>query len=182
MGFAMIGLLASLFFQPDVVISADSVYDCAAKENRDKPTTVEFVLSKKWKGRVEQVKQVLTSGRSDIKVRIKFYPLGDPPTNIGVGQCVTAENGRLAIQEAVKYYGKLDRLIRQDILPHHWIKIGSTDTAELAWISISPADLSRLTEPSLSTEQFQGLYRKLATPKERKRPFGMGNEKIEDLP
>jgi hypothetical protein len=171
---ALIGSVAS--------VSADADYDCQAKENRDKPTTVEFVLSKKWKGQADQVTQVFSTGRNDIKVRIKFYPVGDPPTNIGIGKCVTAENGRLAIREAVKYYGKLDRLIRQDILPHHWIKIGSTDTAELAWVSIGPDDLARLTDPALSSDQFQDLYRHLAMPKERKRPFGMGSEKIEGNP
>lgn len=181
-GVVMVGLLASLFFRPAVVISAESVYDCAAKENRDEPTTVEFVMSKKWKGQMEQVKQVFTTGRSDMKVRIKYYPIGDPPTNIGIGKCVTAESGRLAIKQAVKYYGKLDRLIRQDILPHHWIKIGSTDTAELAWVPVGPDDLGRLTDPALSTGQFQDLYRHLAMPKERKRPFGMGSEKIEESP
>jgi hypothetical protein len=182
LGAAGVGLLASLFFQPAIVVSADTVYDCAAKENRDESTTVEFVLSKKWKGQMEEVKQVFTGGRKDIKTRIKFYPIGDPPANIGIGKCVSAENGRLAIKQAVKYYGKLDRLIRQDILPHHWIKIGSTDTAELAWVPIGSDDLGRLTDPALSTEQFQDLYRHLAMPKERKRPFGMGSEKIEESP
>jgi hypothetical protein len=182
LGVAMVGLLASLFFPPAVVFPADPVYDCAAKENRDEPTTVEFVLSKKWKGQAEQIKRELMAGKSDVKVRVKFYPIGDPPANIGVGKCVTAQDGRLAIQQAVKYYGKLDRLIRQDILPHHWIKLGSTDTAELAWVPIGPDDLGRLTDPALSTGQFQDLYRHLAMPKERKRPFGMGSEKIEESP
>jgi hypothetical protein len=178
----LILLAAIALVGPLAPASADVVYDCQAKENRDKPTTVEFVLSKKWKGRDEQVTQVFSTGRNDIKVRIRFYPVGSPPANIGIGKCVTAETGRLAIREAVKYYGKLDRLIRQDILPHHWVKIGSTDTAELAWVSIGPDDLARLTDPALSTDQFQELYRKLAMPKERKRPFGMGSEKIEGNP
>jgi len=184
-GLGRIGLMllaAMALIGPAASVSADAVYDCQAKENRAKPTTVEFVLSKKWKGQAEQVTQEFSLGRNDIKVRIKFYPIGDPPTNIGIGKCVTAEYGRLAIREAVKYYGKLDRLIRQDILPHHWVKIGSTDTAELAWVSIGPDDLARLSDPSLSTEKFQDLYRQLSTPKERKRPFGMGSEKIEGNP
>ncbi|MBI3811995.1 MAG: hypothetical protein HY283_07305 [Nitrospirae bacterium] len=157
-------------------------YDCNAKENRDQPTTIEIVLSQKWKARSEEVKQALTADSKTVKVRVRIYPFLDPPTNIGIGKCVTAEDARRAIHEAVADYGKLDRVIRQDILPHHWIKIGSTDIAELAWIPITPEDLTRLTDPALSTEQFQNLYRQLATPKERKRPFGMGNEKIEEEP
>jgi hypothetical protein len=163
-------------------LPADVVYDCNAQENRDKPTTIEIVLSQKWKGQVEEIKRALGSESSGIKVRYKFFPFLDPPTNIGIGKCVTAENGRRAINEAVHYLGKVDRVIRQDILPHHWILIGSTDVAELAWIPISPEDLTRLTDPALSTEQFQKLYRQLSTPKEKKLPFGMGSEKIEGKP
>ena len=163
-------------------LAADAVYDCNAPENRDKPTTIEIVLAQKWKGQIEEVKRALGSETSGIKVRYKFFPFLDPPTNIGIGKCVTAENGRRAIGEAVHYLGKVDRVIRQDILPHHWIMIGSTDVAELAWIPIRPEDLTRLTDPALSTEQFQTLYRELSTPKEKKLPFGMGSEKIEGKP
>ena len=163
-------------------LTADAVYDCNAPENRDKPTTIEIVLAQKWKGQIEEVKRALGSETGGIKVRYKFFPFLDPPTNIGIGKCVTAENGRRAIGEAVHYLGKVDRVIRQDILPHHWIMIGSTDVAELAWIPIRPEDLTRLTDPALSTEQFQTLYRELSTPKEKKLPFGMGSEKIEGKP
>jgi len=107
-------------------LSADVVYDCGAKGNRDKSTTIEMVLSKKWKGQVEEVKRALVSDAERVKVRLRFYPALDPPTNIGIGKCVPTDVARRAIQEAIKYSGKIDRLIRQDILPHHWIKIGST--------------------------------------------------------
>jgi len=163
-------------------LSAETVYDCNAPENRDKPTTIEIVLAQKWKGQVEEIKRALGSETSGIKVRYKFFPFLDPPTNIGIGKCVSAENGRRAIAEAVHYNGKVDRVIRQDILPHHWILIGSTDVAELAWIPIRPEDLTRMTDPALSTEQFQTLYRELSTPKEKKLPFGMGSEKLEGKP
>jgi hypothetical protein len=91
---------------------------------------------------------------------------------------VPADVARRAIQEALHTTGKIDRLIRQDILPHHWIKIGSTDTAELAWTPVDPDDFARLTDPSLTTEQFQALYRSLAAPKEKHLPFGMGARPI----
>ena len=156
-----------------------AVYDCQAPENRSEPTTIEIVLAKKWKDQGGTVKQDFVSGRDAVKVRVRFYPFVDPPANIGIGKCVTAENGRRAIQEMMHYFGKVSYVIRQDILPHHWVKIGSTDTAELAWIPISEEDVVRLNDSALTTEQFQDLYRKLATPKERKLPFGMGNERLE---
>lgn len=162
--------------------SAAVVYDCQAEENRSKSTTVEIVLSQKWKDHVDEIKHALTSNQDAVKVRVRFFPFLDPPANIGIGQCVTAENGRRAIHEAIQYFGKVSYLIRQDILPHHWIKIGSTDTAELAWTPIKSDDLTQLSDPALTTEQFQILYRQLAAPKERKLPFGMGSEPIEGQP
>jgi len=159
-----------------------ATYDCQAEENRSQPTTVEIVLSQKWKDQGGAVKQALASGQDAVKVRVRFFPFVDPPANIGIGKCVTAEDGRRAIQEMMRYFGKVNYLIRQDILPHHWVKIGSTDTAELAWIAVTPDDLARLNDPALTTEQFQNLYRQLATPKERKRPFGMGSERLEEQP
>ncbi|MDC4203184.1 MAG: hypothetical protein MPW13_02105 [Candidatus Manganitrophus sp.] len=68
----------------------------------------------------------------------------------------------------------------QDIMPHHWVKIGTTDTSEMTWIPISPEELAQLTDPSLTTEQFHDLYKKLARQTEKKQPFGMGSIKREE--
>jgi len=178
------GIILSVIFllNRPVELQAEVIYDCQAKENLDHPTTIELVVSKKWKAQSEEIKQELVAGSDRVKVRLRIYPLMDPPTNIGIGKCVKGEEARRAIREALKIYGKLDRVIRQDILPHHWVKIGSTDIAELAWIPIAPEDLTRLTDPTLSTEQFQDLYREFSTPKEKKLPFGMGSQKIEEEP
>jgi len=116
-------VLTALLILCQTDLSADTTYDCNAKENRDTPTTVEIVLSQKWKGRIEEVKRSFASGTDAVKVRVKFFPFLDPPTNIGIGKCVTAESARRAIRTAIKYSGKVDQLIFQDILPHHWIKI-----------------------------------------------------------
>jgi hypothetical protein len=175
-------IVGLLFLSQPGDLSADVVYDCHAKENRDHPTTIEIVLSKKWKDRADEVKRALVSDSDGVKVRVKFYPFVDPPTNIGIGKCVPADVARRAIQEVIHYSGKIDRLIRQDILPHHWIKIGSADTAELAWTPVRQDDLARLADPNLSNEQFQELYRSLAKPKERHLPFGMGSQPIQEVP
>jgi hypothetical protein len=158
---------------------ANTVYDCSAQENKDKPTTVEIVLARKWRDNLEEVKQSFTAADDALKVRIKFFPFLDPPLNLGIGKCVSAERARLAIREAIAYNGGVDRLIMQDIMPHHWIKIGSTDTSELTWIPVGPEELARLTNPTLSTDQFHDLYRQLARQKEKRLPFGMGSEKRE---
>jgi hypothetical protein len=163
-------------------LAAEEIYDCNAPENRNEPVTIEIVLPKQWKNRLGEVKASLQAGNEAVKVRPRIFPFLDPPANIGIGKCVPADQARRAIESAIRYYGKLDLLIRQDILPHHWVKIGSTDTAEMAWLPVLPEDLTRLIDPALSTDQFHELYRQLATPKERRLPFGMGSEKIEEVP
>ncbi|NKE70023.1 hypothetical protein [Candidatus Manganitrophus noduliformans] len=174
-----ISIAAILCFTPIASLAVERTYDCAAQENRDKPTTIEILLAGKWKNRTKEVKQSFTTVDESLKVRIKFFPFLDPPLNIGIGRCVSAEEARLAIREAIRHNGGVDRLIMQDIMPHHWIKIGTTDTSELTWIPIQPEELARLTDPALTTEQFHDLYRELARQKEKKLPFGMGNPERE---
>ncbi len=176
-------LMVGLSFVSDAGdLSADAVYDCHANESRDQPTTIEIVLAPKWKSQADEIKRALASDSDGVKVRVKFYPFVDPPTNIGIGKCVPADIARRAMQAAMHYSGATDRLIRQDIMPHHWIKIGSTDTAELAWTSVRQDDMARLMDPNLSNEQFQDLYRSLAEPKERHLPFGMGTQPLQEAP
>ena len=148
----------------------DTASDCQAEAQRR--TTVELTLSKTWKGRVAEVKNALQSGET-VTVRVGFFPFLDPPTNIGIGRCVRADTARRAIQAAIAYNRGVDHLIRQDILPLDWVMIGTTQVAELAWVPITADDLDRLLDPALPTGQFQALYRRLATLKERKRPFGL---------
>ena len=157
------------------------VYHCNDEQNRDKPVTLEMTLSKKLKGQTQEITRSVEAGPS-VRPRLKFFPFLDPPMNFGVGKCVSAEAARFAIREALTYNRGIDRLIMQEVMPHHWVKVGATDLSELSWIPITPAELQQLSDPSLSTEAFQELYRKLATPKERNHPFGMGSEKIEPAP
>jgi len=159
--------------------TAPPVDDCAAGEPGARTATIEFVLSKKYKDRSEEITRFLNGAGEPVHVRIRLFPFLDPPSNLGIGKCVSAGVGRAAIQAAVTQGTGVTRLIRQDILPHRWVKIGSTDTAELAWIAVSADDLKRLADPALSTEAFQTLYRELAAPKERKLPFGMGTMPLE---
>ncbi|HIE66172.1 MAG: hypothetical protein ABGX83_06825 [Nitrospira sp.] len=158
-------------------------YDCNTPENRDKATTLELVVAKKkWRKKKKELKASVISENSALKVRVKLFPFLNPPMNIGIGSCVSAEEGRLGIRKAIELNGGLDHVIMQELLPHHWVKVGSTDLAELSWIRVSPKDLLRLSDPALSTKQFQNTYRELATLKERKLPFGLGTKKIDVEP
>lgn len=173
-------LAGFLLLLPARSLFAETGYDCGAPENKTKPTTVEATLPQKWKGRNDEIQRAFTGGFGSVKMRIQFFPFLNPPANIGIGKCVDAEVARRAIREAIRYNGGVDRLIVQERMPHHLIKIGATDLDESTWIPIHPDALARLTDPALSTAQFQELYRSLAVQKERKLPFGMGSEKREE--
>lgn len=157
----------------DGAVWALPVYDCQVEENLAKPAKVEMTLAKKWRKKAKEVKQAFSNASGPVKVRLNFFPFLDPPTNIGIGKCVSADMARLAIRNAIHYNGGVDKLVLQHILPHHWIGIGTTKLAELSWMPISAEDLSRLMNPNLSDADFHGLYRELARMTERKQPFGM---------
>lgn len=159
---------------------AKESYDCNAAENKSNRTKIDMKLAKKYKKGKRKIKKDLIALDESLKVRLTFFPMNiDPPMNLGIGKCVSAENGRLAIQKALEFNRGVGFVIMQEFMPHHWMRIGATDLAELTWIAITEGDLTRLSDPSLSDEQFQQTYRKLATLKERKLPFGMGTRTIE---
>lgn len=170
-------ILVGLISQSNTLFA--QAYECGASEHKETPTTIEITLAQRWKGHNEEVRKALSADSESIKTRIRFFPFLTPPANIGIGKCITADDGRRAIREAIRYNGGVDKLIIQEMMPHHWIKIGATDLAELTWIPVPPEALSRLIDPSLSTEAFQELYRKLAVQKEMDLPFGMGSQKRE---
>jgi hypothetical protein len=151
---------------------AQQLYDCNAEENRGKPTTVELTLAKKWRKEGKVIRKAFKDMDQTVKVRIEYFPFIDPPPNIAIGKCVSAEMARLALREALAYNGGVEKVILQEVIPHHWIGIGTTKLAELSWMPITAEDLKALMDPSLSTEAFQERYRNLAKMRERKRPFG----------
>lgn len=147
-------------------------YDCGSEQSRGEPTRLELTLPKKLKKQSKQIRETFRQEAPDVKVRIEFMPFLDPPKNIGIGRCVSADTARWAMQQAMEFNGGIDRVILQNVVPHHWVGIGTTKLAELSWMPISPADLERLRDPGLSTEAFHALYNELARMTERKRPFG----------
>ncbi len=134
---------------------------------------VEMILSKKWKKQKKEIQKVFRDQEKGFKPRVDFYPFIDPPTNIGIGRCVTADQGRFAIEKALEYNRGIDQLIYQKTLPENWIGIGYTKLPERSWVAVSPEGLKQLQDPSLSTESFRALYLELSTIKEQAGIFGM---------
>lgn len=179
-----VGLFVFLSVENASSFVAKEAYDCNAPENKDNPTKIDLKLAKKkWKKKKREIKKDILEEDKNLKVRLTFFPFLDPPMNLGIGKCVSAAHGRLTIKKALEYNRGIDQLIMQEFMPHHWTRVGATDLAELTFIKISSEELTRLSDPSLSTEQFQKLYLELSQLKERKLPFGMGTRKIEpELP
>ncbi len=173
-------LLVVLFVVEDAnAFFAKESYVCDAEGNKEIKTTLELkVAKKKYRKQKRALKKELQES-SGLKVRLLLFPFLDPPMNLGIGKCVSAEEGRLGIAKARQFNRGVDHVIMQEFMPHHWIKIGATDLAELTFIPITPEDLERLSDPSLSTESFQAVYRELSALRERKLPFGLGTRKIE---
>ncbi len=173
-------VLSVFFIWTSTVFAEQSSYDCNAEENKEIRTSIKLKLERKWKKKKREIKKDISSRDGQLKVKLEFFaPKMTPPKNLGIGKCVSAETGRLAIEKAFQYNRGIDFVIMQEFLPHHWAMFGTTDLAELTFIKITSEDLSRLADPSLSTEQFQDLYRQLSTLKERTLPFGMGIKKLE---
>lgn len=164
------GVLLNLLFS-NAVVAAEA--QGAAPPCSGGRTTIELNLAKHAKAQAGELKHTLQAGPAPLNVRIEFTPLANPPTNIGIGRCVEADVARHAIRAAQSHGIGIDRLVFQEILPHRWILFGTTQVAELSWTPVTPVELDQLTDPTLSTDEFQTLYRTLATPKERKRPFGL---------
>ena len=55
----------------------------------------------------------------------------------------------------------------------YWIGFGASLFAENSQRKVSREQLERLMDPSLSSEEFQALYRKFTVQKETVRSFGM---------
>jgi|GEM_PF-6718979 len=146
---------------------------CTDPSGAREPTRVEITLAKKGKANPKEVKAQFVQGSAPVRVQVDFLPFLDPPMNIGIGRCVSAEMGRLALRQAIVLNRGVEMLILQGVLPERFIGIGTTKVAELSWIRISPEELKGLMDPTLSTDAFQQAYRKLARMKEQKRPFGM---------
>jgi len=155
-------------------------YDCNAEKSREIRTTLKLKLAREWKKKKKAIKKDFKAANKALKFRLEFFaPRMTPPQNLGIGKCLSAKEGRLAIQKALEFNRGVEFVIMQEFMPHHWAMVGTTDLAELTFIKITPDELKQLSDPSLSTEQFQNRYRKLATLRERKLPFGMGTRKIE---
>ncbi|WDT74666.1 MAG: hypothetical protein MPW16_15555 [Candidatus Manganitrophus sp.] len=157
-------LLLSLFAAPapaEPGRSSESPAAPAAKEaagRRD--ILVEIFLAPERKNEADAVKKEFEA-LSITKVRPQVFRKGHPPQNIGFGKEIPADVARQAIQLALKYNDGIQFLLPEKRLAAHYIGIGVSIFDEAFQIPVSPEELKRISDPSLTDDQFHQLYREM---------------------
>lgn len=127
----------------------------------DHKTLAEIWLAPEHKNDTDGIKEALKSHQIE-RVTVQFVKIGVPTAVIAIGKNTPAESGRLAIQLARIYNRKkVEFLIPESLLPENYFAVGTSAYDESALIPVSPEDVLRLADPSLSDEAFQALYLKL---------------------
>lgn len=121
---------------------------------------VEIFLAKERKPQLEALQKEFAA-LSITRVRVQFFKLGHPPENFAVGPKTPAEAARLALQVANTYNDGVKYILAQYRFFPNQIAIGTSAFDEASQIPITPENVNRLTDPSLTTEQFHALYRHL---------------------
>ncbi|MBI3811375.1 MAG: hypothetical protein HY283_04110 [Nitrospirae bacterium] len=138
---------------------------------------VEIFLAPDRRNDLEAIKKAFEAV-SVTRVRIQFFRLGNPPTNIAIGNNVPAAVARLAIRLAVAYNRDIKSILPQfRFFPDH-IAIGTSAFDEKSEIPIRPDDLARLSDPALTTAQFHELYRHL-TGEDKSNPTYLDKDKTQ---
>lgn len=83
---------------------------------------------------------------------------GHPPTNIAIGNGVSADDARWLINFALARNDNIDMLVIQRLNPPHYAAVGTSAWDEKSLIPITPEELKSLQDPALTTEQFHQLY------------------------
>ena len=129
------------------------------------PTSrVEVVLAGQYRNDAAAIKREFAQAGLP-NVHLQFLRQGQPPPNLGLGPKVPAERARAAIRLALKYNQAVTILLPAHVLPPTFITIASSNFDDTVEFPITEDDLRRLQDPSLTTEQFHALYRRLTTPR-----------------
>lgn len=121
---------------------------------------VEVVLANEYRKDLEAIKKEFAeAGLTNLHVQ--FLKAGKPPTNIGLGPSVTAERGRAAIRLAKKYNRDVTILLPEQLFPGHYVAIASSSFDDTVEYPVGAEQLKELEDPTLTTEQFHALYRRL---------------------
>ena len=137
-----------------------------------KKIKIEGYISKKFrKQRKAVIKEFIELGNSRAALRV--YPMGETSKVIAIGKCVPVHIAQHVIKKAMEYSTGVESLVQQQFVHGHWIGVGVTIFDEPSQQLVSTEQVQQMLNPSLSTEAFHQLYRKLSVPNELTPFFGL---------
>lgn len=149
----------------DRALSEDTT---AQPDAAPKGILVEVFLSPDHRDDIPAIKRDFEA-LSVTRLRTQVFRLGHPPKNIAIGRDVPTPVAQLAIRLAVAYNGGVEFLLPEyRFFPSH-VAIGTSAFDEASQIPVSPEGLAQLRDPSLTTEAFHEVYRRL-TGEDQRRP------------
>lgn len=123
---------------------------------------VEVVLAYQYRTRETEIKKdFVQAGLTN--VHVQYARMGQPPQNIGMGRDVPADKAREAIRLAMKYNLGVGILLPERLFPPRFITIASSNYDDTVEYHITQDTLSKLQDPTLSTEAFHRLYKDLTS-------------------
>ncbi|MCH7623443.1 MAG: hypothetical protein IIB46_05115 [Nitrospinae bacterium] len=138
----------------------------------EKSVKVEGYISKKFKKNRKAIyKEFAEMGNT--RVALRPFPMGDTAKVVAIGRCVPAYIARHVLQTTLKYTNGVESLVTQAFISGHWFGVGLTMFDEPSQQKVSSEQVQQLLDPSLSTEEFQALYRKFSIQDDTVPYFGL---------
>lgn len=142
-----------------------------------KQVKVEGYISKNFKkDRKAIYKEFAEMGRT--RVALRPFPMGKTSKVVAIGRCVPAYIARHVLQKTLKYTSGVESLVTQAFISTHWFGVGVTMFDEPSQQIVSPEQVQQLMDPSLSTEEFQALYRKFSIQDDTVPFFGLRPDNV----
>ena len=152
--------LATLLPGIQIPLAAELEKTAVENQESNQKILVEIFLSQEHKKDIDLIKNEFKRF-SITKVRPQFFKLGNPPENIAIGKNIPVSVGQSAIKLALTYNQGIKFIIAEKRVAPDYLAIGTSMLDETFQFPISPDDLKKLSDTSLTTSQFHELYRHL---------------------
>ncbi len=138
----------------------------------DKKVKVEAWLSKRYAKDLSVIVDEFAA-MGDTRVSLWVYPGDNPSQTVAIGRCVPAYIARHLLINALRFSKGVSSLVHQGFVSTHWVGVAMSLFDENSQRAITTEQLMELMDPSLDTESFQILYRKLTYQDKTVRGFGL---------
>ena len=137
-----------------------------------RPVKLEAWLSKKYQEDFRYLRKEF-GAMGDTRVALWLYPAENPSGSVAIGRCVPAFIARHALQRAMAHTKGVKSLVHQSFFSPHWVGVGTSLFSELSQKKVTREQVDSLLEDTLTTREFQALYRKYTKQEEVVMGFGI---------